>query len=141
MRLTIKSVSFFPTFRRKSNLSSMSGFFIGRIKSIKYAVKGFVLLLTTENSIITQSVIGLIFIGLGFYFEIDRIDWALQFLAIGLVLAIESLNTAVEKVCDFIHPDYHEKIGFIKDVASGAVTFAALTALAIAALIYGPHLF
>lgn len=118
----------------------MSGFFIGRIKSIKYATKGFLLLLTTENSIITQSVIAIIFIGLGFYFEIDRVDWALQFLAIGLVLTVESLNTAVEKVCDFIHPDYHEKIGFIKDVASGSVTFAALTALAIAVLIYGQYL-
>ncbi len=118
----------------------MSGFIIGRIKSIKYAVKGFILLLTTENSIITQSAIALIFIGLGFYFEIDRIEWALQILAIGLVLAIESLNTAVEKVCDFIHPDYHKKIGFIKDVASGSVTFAALTAFVIALLIYGKYL-
>ncbi|WP_111669937.1 diacylglycerol kinase [Algoriphagus litoralis] len=119
----------------------MSGFIIGRIKSIKYAVKGFLLLLTTENAIITQSIIALVFIGLGFYFEIDRVDWALQFLAIGLVLAIESLNTAVEKVCDFIHPDYHEKIGFIKDVASGSVTFAALTSFAIAVLIYGKYFF
>lgn len=118
----------------------MSGFLIGRIKSIKYAVKGFFLLLTTEHAIITQSTIALIFIVLGFYFDIDRVDWALQFLAIGLVLSIESLNTAVEKVCDFIHPDYHEKIGFIKDVASGAVTFAAFTAFAIAALIYAPYL-
>ncbi len=118
----------------------MSGFIIGRIKSIKYAIKGFFLLLTTENSIITQSFIALIFTGLGIYFKIDRVDWALQFLAIGLVLSIESLNTSVEKVCDFIHPDFHHKIGFIKDVASGAVTFAALTAFAIAVLIYGRHL-
>ncbi len=118
----------------------MSGFLIGRIKSIKYAVKGFLLLLTTENSIITQSVIAVIFIGMGFYFDIERVEWALQFLAIGLVLSIESLNTAVEKLCDFVHPDYHKKIGFIKDVASGAVTFAALTALAIAILIYGKYL-
>lgn len=118
----------------------MSGFLIGRIKSIKFAVKGFLLLLTTENSIITQSVIALIFIGMGFYFDIDRVEWALQFLAIGLVLSIESLNTAVEKLCDFVHPDYHKKIGFIKDIASGAVTFAALTALGLAILIYGKYL-
>jgi diacylglycerol kinase (ATP) len=118
----------------------MSGFIIGRIKSIRYAIKGFLLLLTTENSVITQSFIALVFTGLGIYFEIDRIDWALQFLAIGLVLSIESLNTSVEKVCDFIHPDFHHKIGFIKDVASGAVTFAALTAFAIAMLIYLRHL-
>jgi diacylglycerol kinase (ATP) len=118
----------------------MSGFIIGRIKSIKYAVKGFFLLLTTENAIISQVFIGLIFTGLGIYFDLSRVDWALQFLAIGLVLSIESLNTAVEKICDFIHPDYHTKIGFIKDVASGAVTFAALTAFAIAIMIYGPYL-
>lgn len=118
----------------------MLGFLIGRIKSIKYAFKGFLLPLTTENSIITQSVIAVIFIGMGFYFDIDRVDWALQFLAIGLVLSIESLNTAVEKLCDFVHPDYHKKIGFIKDVSSGAVTFAALTAFAMDILNYGKHL-
>ncbi|GAB3221332.1 diacylglycerol kinase family protein [Algoriphagus aestuariicola] len=117
----------------------MSGFFIDRVKSIKYAVKGFFLLLTTENSIITQTTIALVFTGMGLYFKIDRVDWALQFLAIGLVLSIESLNTAIEKVCDFVHPDYHQKIGFIKDIASGAVTFAVLTALAIALLIYAPY--
>lgn len=118
----------------------MSGFIIGRIKGIRYAVKGFFLLIRTEHSIISQCIIGLIFTGLGFYFEIDRVDWALQVFAIGLVLSVESLNTAVEKVCDFIHPDYHEKIGFIKDIASGAVAFAALTAILIALLIYVPHL-
>jgi diacylglycerol kinase (ATP) len=118
----------------------MSGFIIGRIKGIKYAVKGFFLLLSTENSIISQSIIAVIFTGLGFYMEIDRLEWALQIFALGLILSIESLNTAVEKVCDFIHPDHHEKIGFIKDVASGAVAFAVLTAIIIAALIYVPYL-
>ena len=117
----------------------MSGFLIGRIKSIQYAVKGFFLLLTTENAIKSQVFFALIFTGLGIYFDLSRVDWALQFLAIGLVLSIESLNTAVEKVCDFIHPDHHPKIGFIKDVASGAVTFAALTALVIGLLIYLPY--
>ena len=50
-------------------------------------------------------------------------------------------NTAVEKIADFIHPDYHERIGFIKDIAAGAVFFAALTAIAIGCIIYFPYLF
>jgi diacylglycerol kinase (ATP) len=54
------------------------------------------------------------------------------------VLSIEGLNTAVEKIADFIHPEYHEKIGFIKDIAAGSVFFAALTAMAVAGLIYVP---
>jgi diacylglycerol kinase len=132
--------AFFPIFQTKSNQRHMPGFIVGRIKSIRYAVKGFFLLLTTENAIIAQSTIAVLFVCLGFYLDIDRMEWGLQFLAIGLVLSIESLNTAVEKICDFIHPDHHEKIGFIKDVASGAVTFAALTAFAIAVLIYAPYL-
>jgi diacylglycerol kinase (ATP) len=55
-----------------------------------------------------------------------------------LVLSIEGLNTAVEKIADFIHPNYHEKIGFIKDIAAGAVFFAAMTAIAIGLMIYVP---
>jgi diacylglycerol kinase (ATP) len=59
-----------------------------------------------------------------------------QFFAIGLVLVAEALNTAVEKIADFIHPEYHEKIGFIKDIAAGASSFAAFTSLIIAGFIY-----
>jgi len=62
----------------------------------------------------------------------------MQILAFGLVLSVESLNTAVEKVADFIHPEFHEKIGFIKDIAAGAVMFAALAAIAVGLLIYVP---
>ncbi|MGM0946630.1 MAG: diacylglycerol kinase [Bacteroidota bacterium] len=119
----------------------MSSFILGRIKSIVYALKGFFWLIRNENSIITQVIFAFGFTILGFYFQIDRFEWALQVLAIGLVLAIESLNTAVEKVCDFIHPDFHSKIGLIKDIASGAVTFAVFTAFIIACLIYIPYIF
>ena len=48
------------------------------------------------------------------------------------MLGIEGLNTAVEKIADFIHPEFHERIGFIKDIAAGAVFFAAMTAIAVA---------
>ena len=48
----------------------------------------------------------------GFILKISREEWMMQILVFGLVLAIEGLNTAVEKIADFIHPDYHERIGF-----------------------------
>jgi diacylglycerol kinase (ATP) len=74
----------------------------------------------------------------GFYFNISTTEWIFQIFAIGLVMSVEGLNTAVEKVADFIHPEYHEKIGFIKDIAAGAVFFSALTAVAVGLLIYLP---
>lgn len=115
-------------------------FFTGRLKSIGFALKGAIKLITTEHSVMVQSSIAVLMIIAGFYFEITRTEWMFQTLVFGLVLSIEGLNTAVEKVADFIHPDYHERIGFIKDIAAGAVFFAALTAIAIGLLIYLPRL-
>ncbi|MDT0650295.1 diacylglycerol kinase, partial [Autumnicola edwardsiae] len=53
----------------------------------------------------------------------------------------EGLNTAVEAMADFVHPDFHSKIGHIKDVAAGGVFFTAFVAVIIAGFIYLPHIF
>lgn len=116
-------------------------FFTGRLKSVSYAIKGALKLITTEHSVMVQFSIGILVTIAGFYFGISRTEWLFQTLAIGLVLSIEGLNTAVEKIADFIHPNYHERIGFIKDIAAGAVFFAALTAIAIGLIIYIPLVF
>lgn len=113
-------------------------FFTGRIKSLKFALLGAYKLITTEHSIMVQFSLGIIATIAGFYFEISKTEWLFQTLAIGVVLSIEGLNTAVEKIADFIHPDFHPKIGFIKDIAAGAVFFAAITALLIGLIIYVP---
>jgi diacylglycerol kinase (ATP) len=114
-------------------------FFSGRLKSLKFATLGAFKLITTEHSVMTQSIIAASLVILGFYFQITRIEWIFQIFAIGLVLSIEGLNTAVEKTADFIHPDYHEKIGFIKDIAAGAVFFAALASKIVIIIIYYPY--
>lgn len=116
------------------------GFVVGRLKSIVYAFKGAFQLLATEHSIQVQSFLAVLVTLAGFYFEISQTEWLFQTFAIGLVLSIEGLNTAIEKTADFIHPDYHERIGFIKDIAAGAVLFAAFTAVIIGCIIYVPIL-
>lgn len=115
-------------------------FFTGRLKSVGFAVKGALKLITTEHSVMVQSAIAVLMIIAGFYYTISPTEWMFQILAFGLVLSIEGLNTAVEKIADFIHPDYHERIGFIKDIAAGAVFFAALSAIAIGLIIYLPRI-
>ena len=113
-------------------------FITGRFKSLGFAVKGAYKLIITEHSVMVQSSIALLMVIAGFYFEIDRVEWILQILAFGLVLSIEGMNTAVEKIADFIHPEFHDRIGFIKDIAAGAVFFAAIAAIIVGLLIYVP---
>jgi diacylglycerol kinase (ATP) len=38
-----------------------------------------------------------------------------------VLIAIELLNTAVEKLCDRLHPGQDEAIGYVKDLGSAAV--------------------
>ncbi len=115
-----------------------NSFISGRLKSVSFAVKGAVKLITTEHSIMVQFYIGILMTITGFFMHLSTTEWLFQIVAIGLVMSVEGINTAVEKIADFIHPNYHEKIGFIKDIAAGAVFFAALTAIVIGLIIYVP---
>ncbi len=96
-----------------------NSFISGRLKSVTFAVKGAVKLITTEHSVMVQFSIGILMSIAGFYCNITQTEWLFQTLAIGFVISIEGLNTAVEKIADFIHPNYHKRIGFIKDIAAG----------------------
>lgn len=117
-----------------------NGFVKGRIKSLKYALKGMWLLIMTEHSIMVQVAIGAIVMFCGWWYRISATEWILQILAIGLVLVAESLNTAIEKICDFIHPENNKRIGFIKDISAGAVSFAAIAAVIVGLIIYLPKM-
>ena len=116
-------------------------FLINRLKSVGYACKGAFLLLQTESSIKIQFVIAILMTIAGFYFTISTTEWLIQILAIGLVMSIEGLNTAIEAIADFMHPERHQKIGFLKDVAAGAVFIASLAAMIIGCIIYLPKIF
>ncbi|UZH55457.1 diacylglycerol kinase family protein [Salinimicrobium tongyeongense] len=119
----------------------MYNFITGRIKGGGYAMKGAWLLLRHEPSIQVQFVIAVIMTIAGFFFEITSTEWIMQIFAIGLVMATEGVNTAIENIADFVHADYHVKIGRIKDVAAGAVFFAAVAAVIIGLIIYIPYIF
>ena len=119
-------------------MNTERNFFLNRTQSIKYAAKGFWILITSENSIIAQVIIGVLMTIFGFIMQLSATEWMFQILSIGLVLVAESLNTGIEKLTDFVHPEYHKQIGKIKDLSAGAVFFAAIFAVVIGLIIYLP---
>lgn len=114
------------------------GFIEKRIRAFKYAFSGAWILFKTEASIQVQLVIGLLVTLAGFYVGLSTLEWVAQTLAIGLVLAIEGLNSALEELADFVQPEKHPAIGRLKDMAAGAVLFAAFAAIVTGCLIYIP---
>ena len=115
--------------------------FKNRIRSINYAFRGAILLIKTEASIKIQFFIAIIVTGIGFYFNLNTTEWIIQILAICIVMSVEGLNTAIEKIADFVHPEHHTKIGFIKDISAGAVFISAVSAIIIGLIIYLPKIF
>ena len=121
--------------------SSKESFLHNRVKSVGFAFKGAFLLIKTEASIQVQFVLAILITIAGFYFDITKTEWIAQIFALGLVMSIEGLNTAIESLSDFIHPEHHRKIGFIKDISAGAVFIAAIAAIIIGFIIYFPKVF
>lgn len=117
------------------------GFVKGRIKGSLIAIKGAYKFITTEPSGSVQFILAICIILASFYYKISPTEWMIQSLIIALVLSVEAMNTAIEKLCDFVHKEHHEAIGFIKDIAAGGVMFTAVAALIVEILIFYPKIF
>ena len=53
----------------------------------------------------------------------------------------DSVKRKLEEIADFIHPEYHKKIGLIKDFAAGAVFIFSIAAIIVGFIIYYPKVF
>ncbi|MCA0131818.1 diacylglycerol kinase [Winogradskyella alexanderae] len=119
-------------------MQNKESFIVNRLKSVGYAFKGMLILIKTESSIKIQVFIAIIVTVAGFVFGISKTEWMIQIGMIGLVMSIEGINTAIEYLADFVHPQHHEKIGLIKDIAAGAVFIASIIAVIVGGFIYLP---
>ena len=111
-----------------------------RANSFRYAFKGLKLFFTTQHNSWIHLVAAFSAIAAGFFFGITTTEWLFVIVAIALVLITEMLNTAIEFLVDLVSPDYNELAGKVKDLAAGAVLFAALMAAVIGVLVFGPYL-
>jgi diacylglycerol kinase (ATP) len=110
------------------------------LNSFKYAFHGVWFMLRTQrNAQIHVAVAGLVTLA-GIFFKINSFEWILLVFAIGLVLAAEQFNTAIEFLTDLVSPGTHEKAGRAKDISAGAVLVCAITAVVIGMIIFLPKL-
>ncbi|MBR3312264.1 MAG: diacylglycerol kinase family protein [Solobacterium sp.] len=93
-----------------------------------------------DPSVFLQAVLGIMAVIAGFILKLERTEWLMVILCIGLVITAEILNTCIEKLCDLYSTAYSERIRKIKDMSSGAVLFAALIALTAAVMILLNHI-
>lgn len=76
----------------------------------------------------------------GFVLHINMAEWFVIMLCIGLVIAFEMINAAIEKLCDIVHKDFHPTIKTIKDISAGAVLWVAVISFLIGTFIFFPKI-
>ncbi len=84
--------------------------------------------------------IALAVVAAGLVLRLPARDWAILVLTIGLVLAAECFNSAVEALVDLAHPGYHALAKLAKDTSAGAVLLLCIMSVIIGLLVLGPPL-
>jgi diacylglycerol kinase len=87
-----------------------------------------------------QLFIGCLTVVGAFVLHVSSIEWIMILFCIGLVLSLEMLNSAIEKICDLIHRDFHPVIKIIKDVSAAAVLWSSIISTAIGFIIFIPKI-
>jgi diacylglycerol kinase (ATP) len=100
------------------------------------SVRGFAFGARTERAIRQELVVLVVAIPAALAITSDLWIRVALIGSILLVLAVEFLNTGLEKLCDHLNPQHHPTIGAIKDMGSAAV----LCTLTMAALAWGAAL-
>jgi diacylglycerol kinase len=110
------------------------------LRSFGYAFAGVGHLLRSQRNARIHAGITLLVIAAGAWLRLPALQWALLALAMGLVWAAETVNTAMEALVDLSSPQAHPLARSVKDLAAGAVLFAAIAAAAVGALVFVPPL-
>jgi diacylglycerol kinase len=77
---------------------------------------------------------------MGYFFNITRTEWITLVIFICLVMMAELFNSAIEKICDLVKPEFHPTIKYIKDISAAAVLLGCAGAVIAAVIIFWPHI-
>ncbi len=106
------------------------------MKSFKYAFHGLFETVRTQRNMRVHLCFAFYVILAGFVTHVSKSEWAAVLICIGLVTALECLNTAIEKLCDTVHPEKSEGIRIAKDAAAGAVLGSAVISAVVGGIVF-----
>lgn len=110
------------------------------LASLGHACNGLLGFFSTERNGRIQVCFAIIALAAAACFGISDMQWLVVLMCIALVLSLEMMNSAVEKLCDLVHKDYHPAIKVIKDVAAASVLLSAIVSAIAGLIIFLPKI-
>lgn len=108
-------------------------------RSIKFSIEGLLYAYRYEQSLWIHGVATIFSICLGIIFQIKLSEWAIVFIALGVILGMELINTAIEATVDLVTFEHHPLAKIAKDCGSAASFIMSLVALVIGLFVFAPY--
>ena len=108
-------------------------------RSIKFSIEGLMYAYRYEQSLWIHGIATIFSICLGIIFQIKLSEWAIVFIALGVILGMELINTAIEATVDMITLERHPLAKIAKDCGSAASFIMSLVALVIGLFVFAPY--
>ena len=79
-------------------------------------------------------------VGVGLALRLSAVELAAIVIAGAVLLAIETLNTAIEMLCDALHPQRDPAVGKVKDVAAAATVITEIGVAVVMIVLLVPNI-
>lgn len=109
-------------------------------KSMGHALDGIEYTTNHERNFKIEIIFAVLVTIASFILKVSIIEWAILMLVIGNVLALEMINTAIERCVDLVTKEYRELAKASKDIAAGAVLIMSMFSVIIGIVIFLPKI-
>lgn len=75
-----------------------------------------------------------------YFLRFNAVEFSVLVLTIFVVIILEFINTAIEKLSDIVHPERSEGIRVIKDISAGVVLLGSIASVIIGFLLFLPKI-
>lgn len=110
------------------------------IRSFIHAWNGFRICFRSEINFRIHLLLSVLAGAMGFLFHISAVEWMVILVCMALVVSMELINTAFEKLCDVTDLTVRPEIKAIKDMAAAAVLISAIVSLVTGFIIFIPKI-
>ncbi len=109
------------------------------IRSVRFALQGIKYCFTSESNFRTEMFIAAVTFSAAMLLKIKSEEWLIILFCCALVLSLEIVNTAFERLSNLVNESIHPVIKLVKDLAAGAVLLASVISVIMVIIIFFPY--
>jgi diacylglycerol kinase len=107
-----------------------------RLNSLSHAINGIKYVFATQKNMQIHLFVSVVALFLCAILKVSIVEVLFVLFAIVFVMVMELINTAIERTVDLITSGFHPLAKIAKDVAAGAVLFAAIFAFIVGLYVF-----